>query len=179
MSNRIITIGSGADCDIRIDDLDVAAKHGILYLDGNMICFELMPGCMAYLNDNQVEGRYWLQDTDTVVVGTVRLNIVLIRSVLTEGRDIKGLQLYVPIESLDDLNDAVSVKRNWWPVIIITLIILAIVAFAGNRIVKYQQIRKYQEKELRAKQDSLMRSQSMIDSLTNKIKKFEIETEVK
>ena len=63
MDSRIITIGSNPDCDIYIDDPNVAEKHGVMYVDGDMLCLELAPGCTAYLNDNQVEGKYWLQDT--------------------------------------------------------------------------------------------------------------------
>lgn len=177
MTNPIITIGRSSDCDIHIDDPGVAERHGIISVDGDMLCLELMPGCTAFLNDNQVEGKFWLQDTDVVVIGMVRLNLNLIQSVITEGGDLDELQLYSTIDSIDDLNDAVVVKRNWWPAIIITLLILAIGFFVGSKMVKYQQIQKVQEEKLRLKQDSIMRSQLMIDSLNNEIKQFEIEIE--
>lgn len=177
MNNRIITIGRGADCDIHIEDPTVAEKHGIITIDGDMLCLELSPGCTAYLNDNQVEGKFWLQDTDVVVIGMVRLNLSLIHTVITEGQDPKGMQLYNVVDSIDDLNDAVVVKHNWWPTIIITLIILAIGFFVGNKFMKNQRIRKAQEEEIRLKQDSIMRSQNMIDSLSNEIKQFEFDTE--
>ena len=173
MSNRIITIGSGSDCDICIDDPSVATRHGIISVDGDMLCLELTPGCTAYLNDNQVEGKFWLQDTDVVVVGTVRLNLSLIRTVITEGRVSNEVQLYNTISSIDDLNDAVEVKHNWWPTIIITILILAIGIFAGYKIIQLQRIRRIQEEEIRLKQDSIMRSQIMIDSLNNEIKQFD------
>lgn len=175
MNNQIITIGRGVDCDIRIDDPNVAERHGIMSIDGNMLCLELTPGCTAYLNDNQVEGKFWLQDTDIVVIGMVRLNLSLIHTVITEGRDPNGMQLYSTINSIDDLNDAVVVKHNWWPTIIITIIILSIGFLVGNKFVKYQRIRKTQEEKLQLKQDSIRRSQIMIDSLSNEIKQFEIE----
>lgn len=177
MSNRTITIGRGANCDIHLDDPNVAERHGILSIDNDMLCLVLTPGCKAYLNDNQVEGKFWLQDSDVVVIGMVRLNLSLIRTVITEGRDPNGLQLYSTIDSIDDLNDAVVVKHNWWPTIIITLIILAIGLFVGNKMVKNQRIREAQEEELRLKQDSLLRSQIMIDSLSNEIKQFEFDVE--
>lgn len=177
MDNQIITIGRGADCNIHLDDSNVAERHGILSIDGDMLCLELTPGCTAYLNDNQVEGKFWLQDTDVVVIGMVRLNLSLIRTVITEGRNPNELQLYSTIDSLDDLNDAVVVKHNWWPTIIITLIIFAIGFFVGNKLVKNQRIREAQEEELRLKQDSLLHSQNMIDSLSNEIKQFEFDIE--
>ena len=177
MNNRIITIGRGANCDIRIDDPNVAERHGEIYVDGEMLCLELTPGCTAYLNDNQVEGKFWLQDSDVVVIGMVRLNLSQIRTMITEDRDPNSLQLYNTIDSMDDLNDAVVVKHNWWPTIIITLIILAIGYFVGNKFLKNQHIRKAQEEELRLKQDSLMKSQNMIDSLNNEIKQFEFDIE--
>lgn len=175
MNDRIITIGSGIDCDIRINDPNVAERHGVISVDGNMLCLELMPGCTAYINDNQVEGNFWLQDTDVVVISMMRLNLSLIRTVITEGRNPKEMQLYNIIGSIDDLNDAVVVKHNWWPAIIITTITLSVGTFVGNKFMKYQRIRKAQEEELRIKQDSILRSQIMIDSLNNKIKQFETE----
>ena len=42
---------------------------------------------------------------------------------------------------------------------------------------KYHRIRKAQEEEIRLKQDSIMRSQIMIDSLNNEIKQFEFDVE--
>ena len=175
MNNQIITIGRGVDCDIRIDDPNVAERHGIMSVDGDMLCLELTPGCTAYLNDNQVEGKFWLQDTDIVVIGMVRLNLSLIRKVITEGRDPNGMQLYSAIGSIEDLNDAVVVKRNWLPFILVTVIIIAVGIFLGNRFIKQHRIQKTQQEELRFRQDSLFRSQKMIDSLSNEIKQLEIE----
>ncbi len=175
MNNQIITIGRGVDCDIRIDDPNVAERHGIMSVDGDMLCLELTPGCTAYLNDNQVEGKFWLQDTDIVVIGMVRLNLSLIRKVITEGRDPNGMQLYSAIGSIEDLNDAVVVKHNWLPFILVSVIIIAVGIFLGNRFIKQHRIQKAQQEELRFRQDSLFRSQKMIDSLSNEIKQFEIE----
>ena len=175
MNNQIITIGRGGDCDIRIDDPNVAERHGIMSVDGDMLCLELTPGCTAYLNDNQVEGKFWLQDTDIVVIGMVRLNLSLIRKVITEGRDPNGMQLYSAIGSIEDLNDAVVVKHNWLPFILVSVIIIAVGIFLGNRFIKQHRIQKAQQEELRFRQDSLFRSQKMIDSLSNEIKQFEIE----
>ena len=175
MNNQIITIGRGGDCDIRIDDPNVAERHGIMSVDGDMLCLELTPGCTAYLNDNQVEGKFWLQDTDIVVIGMVRLNLSLIRKVITEGRDPNGMQLYSAIGSIEDLNDAVVVKHNWLPFILVTVIIIAVGIFLGNRFIKQQRKQKAQQEELRLKQDSLFRSQKMIDSLSKEIKLLEIE----
>ena len=175
MNNQIITIGRGVDCDIRIDDPNVAERHGILSVDGDMLCLELTPGCTAYLNDNQVEGKFWLQDTDIVVIGMVRLNLSLIRKVITEGRDPNGMQLYSAIGSIEDLNDAVVVKHNWLPFILVSVIIIAVGIFLGNRFIKQHRIQKTQQEELRFRQDSLFRSQKMIDSLSNEIKQLEIE----
>lgn len=175
MNNQIITIGRGVDCDIRIDDPNVAERHGIMSVDGDMLCLELTPGCTAYLNDNQVEGKFWLQDTDIVVIGMVRLNLSLIRKVITEGRDPNGMQLYSAIGSIEDLNDAVVVKHNWLPFILVSVIIIAVGIFLGNRFIKQHRKQKAQQEELRFRQDSLFRSQKMIDSLSNEIKQFEIE----
>lgn len=175
MNNQIITIGRGVDCDIRIDDPNVAERHGIMSVDGDMLCLELTPGCTAYLNDNQVEGKFWLQDTDIVVIGMVRLNLSLIRKVITEGRDPNGMQLYSAIGSIEDLNDAVVVKHNWLPFILVSVIIIAVGIFLGNRFIKQHRIQKTQQEELRFRQDSLFRSQKMIDSLSNEIKQLEIE----
>ena len=175
MNNQIITIGRGVDCDIRIDDPNVAERHGIMSVDGDMLCLELTPGCTAYLNDNQVEGKFWLQDTDIVVIGMVRLNLSLIRKVITEGRDPNGMQLYSAIGSIEDLNDAVVVKHNWLPFILVSVIIIAVGIFLGNRFIKQHRIQKAQQEELRFRQDSLFRSQKMIDSLSNEIKQLEIE----
>ena len=175
MNNQIITIGRGVDCDIRIDDPNVAERHGIMSVDGDMLCLELTPGCTAYLNDNQVEGKFWLQDTDIVVIGMVRLNLSLIRKVITEGRDPNGMQLYSAIGSIEDLNDAVVVKHNWLPFILVSVIIIAVGIFLGNSFIKQHRIQKTQQEELRFRQDSLFRSQKMIDSLSNEIKQLEIE----
>lgn len=175
MNNQIITIGRGVDCDIRIDDPNVAERHGIMSIDGDMLCLELTPGCTAYLNDNQVEGKFWLQDTDIVVIGMVRLNLSLIHTVITEGRDPNGMQLYSAIGSIEDLNDAVVVKHNWLPFILVSVIIIAVGIFLGNRFIKQHRIQKAQQEELRFRQDSLFRSQKMIDSLSNEIKQLEIE----
>lgn len=175
MNNRIITIGSSADCDICIDNPNVAERHGIISVDGDMLCLELMPGCTAYLNDNEVEGKFWLQDNDIIVIGMKRLDVSRIHVMLEEGCDFASGQPYEDVESIDDLKDAVVVKHNWWPTIIITIVVLAIIAFMGNRIMKYQQVKKAKEEEIRIKQDSIRRSQFMIDSLNGRIKEFETE----
>lgn len=175
MDSQIITIGSNPDCDICINDPNVAEKHGVIYVDGDLLCLELMLGCTAYLNDNQVEGKYWLQDTDVVVIGMVRLNVSLIHDMIVEGGIVDGEKLFESVDSIDDLSDAVVVKHNWWPTIILSAIILAIGIFTGSILVKYQRVRKTQEEEIRLKQDSIKHSQILIDSLNNEIKQFEIE----
>ena len=172
MNNRFITIGSGGDCDIRIDDPSIAEIHGIMSVDGDMLCLELTPGCMAFLNDNQVEGKYWLQDTDIVVIGMVRLDLSLIHRVFTEGLDPNDVQLYNVIDSNDDLIDAVVVKHNWWPTIIVGAIIIAVAVFSGLKIKKYHDLREKQRNEIQLKQDSILLSKQKIDSLNNAIEQF-------
>ena len=175
-NKRTIRIGSGPDCDIHIEGPFIADIHAYMYVDDDKICLELLPDCSAMLNGNEVEGRYWLQESDKVVIGGTMLDLCTILQWL-EGHEVDYDDGYAFINRnlLKDYSDAVAIKHNWWPAIIVTLIILAVSAFVGFRFVKYHSMREKQMEELRLIQDSLMQSRIKIDSLNESLKNIEQE----
>jgi len=175
-SKRTIRIGRGADCDIHIEGPFIADVHAYIYVDDDKVCLELQPDCSAMLNGNEVEGRYWLQESDKVLVGGAMLDLCKIRGWL-EGQemDYNDGHAFINRDSLEDNSDAVAIKHNWWPAIIVTLIILAVSAFVGFRFVKYHRMREKQKEDLRLIQDSLVQSRIKIDSLNESLKNIEQE----
>lgn len=176
MINNQLSIGSLAGNDIVIQDAGIAEQHGILYLDDGKVCLELYPGCMATLNGNEVvEGRYWLQDTDVVVVGSSRLKLNLIGMALeaqaydpmTDG------PLSSPVGTDADLSDAVEMRRNPWPAIIFAAILIAVGVFFGLKMRSYHQERQAIEAKAKATQDSINAAMMRIDTLQNKLKELE------
>jgi len=174
-AKRTIRIGSSTDCDIRIEGSYIADIHAYMYLDGDKICLELLPDCLALLNGNEVTGRYWLQENDKVVIGSALLNLCRIRQWLEGQKDYDALQLFVKCDSPEDMSDAVVIRHNWWTIFIVIFIVLAVSAIVGMRFIKYQRMREEQIKELQLIQDSLMRSRIKIDSLNESIKLIEQE----
>jgi len=173
-SKRTIRIGSHVDCDIQIDDPNVSGTHAYMYLDGEKICLELRPDCLAILNGNEVTGCYWLQESDKVVIGDMLLDLCGIRQWL-EGQqaDYVFVRPFVDSDSPEDMSDAVAIKHNWWPAVIVIFIILAVSVIIGSRFIKYNRLKTVQEKELQIIQDSLARSQEKIDNLNESLKQIE------
>ena len=174
-NKRVIRIVSGQLCEVSLDDPNIADTHAYMYLDEDKICLELLPDKSALLNGNEVTGQYWLQENDKIVIGNKILNLCRIRQWLEGQKDYDALQPFVKYGSPEDMSDAVVIRHNWWTILIVVFIILAVSAVVGLRFVKYQRMREEQMKELQLIQDSLMKSRIKIDSLYESLKQVEQE----
>lgn len=171
----MINIGSDNHCRIRISDAGVSPYHASISLDGELICMELNPGCTAILNDNLVEGKYWLQSEDKVVIGETRLNLYAIRTLLLEPDNESGMPLVYEVGSSEDASDAVVIKRNPWPVIIVVAIIIGIVYFFVGNMIRYRLQSEQIRQEIQVRQDSVLKTERSVDSLNDMIKQLQTE----
>ena len=175
--NRLI-IGNLGMADIVIADEGVAARHAFVYLHDGKVCLDLQPGCTALLNGNIVEeGRYWLQDSDIVVIGSQRLDLYRIGLAL-EAQDYNPTTdgaLTLPVDAETGLSDAVELKHNPWPAIIAVAIILAVGTFFGVKIYRNHKAKASIEEQMRRTQDSIDQAIKTIDSLHNELQQFEYE----
>lgn len=177
-----ITIGNGPDCDVRLNQPGVADEHAVMYLSNDMLCLELLADNTAFLNGNEVSGKYWLNRGDVLVMGTCRLDLPRIEDLL-RGMDPnteKG-QLFYEMDGIEG-SDAVDIKRNWWPIIIISVIVLGVGIGLGSVFYRMHKENEQRLEEQR-KQDSIINVQQMqmnakqmqMDSITKVLEQFESE----
>lgn len=175
MSN-IIYVGSGADCQIRIDGNGIAIHHAALYLDEGFVCLDLFPRCSAKVNGNNVEGKFWLQQNDVIIVGNSRLNLNAIKEVLTSSHQSNyDTQLVFDRETFDDDSDAVIIKRNPWPFIIVAIIIIAAGTLLCRRVINNHVHKEKMRQEIHMKQDTILQMRIKVDSLNDWIKQLQSE----
>ena len=171
----MINIGSDYHCRIRIAEAGVSPFHASLSLDGELICMELSPGCTAMLNDNMVEGKYWLQSEDKVVIGDTRLNLYAIKTLLSEPDNESGMSLVIEDGASKEVSDAVVIKSNPWPIIIIVAIIMWIVFFYVRNMMQYREHSAQIRQEIQVRKDSILKTERTMDSLNDKIKQLQNE----
>lgn len=170
-----ITIGNGAECDIRLNQPGVADEHAVMYLSNDMLCLELLSDNTAFLNGNEVSGKYWLKRDDILVMGTCRLDLPRIEDLL-RGMDpnVERGQLFYEMDGVEG-SDAVDIKRNWWPFIIISVIIIGVgvgLGFVFHRM-HTEKVQRMEEQRI---QDSILEAQEMqMDSMTKVLEQFELE----
>ena len=172
---NMINIGSDYHCRIRIAEAGVSPFHASLSLDGELICMELSPGCTAMLNDNMVEGKYWLQSEDKVVIGDTRLNLYAIKTLLSEPDNESGMSLVIEDGASKEVSDAVVIKSNPWPIIIIVAIIMWIVFFYVRNMMQYREHSAQIRQEIQVRKDSILKTERTMDSLNDKIKQLQNE----
>ena len=175
MNDFVLNIGSREGNDILIAEPEVAEHHAMLYLNDGKVCLDLAPGCSALLNGNAVEGKYWLQDTDVVVIGSQRLNLNLIGLALeTQSYNpVTDGPLAFHVDSANDLSDAVEMRHNPWPVIIIAIILVGIGVFFFSKMRSYRLEKQAIEAKAKAAQDSIDAAKMRIDTLTRQLKELE------
>lgn len=171
----IIDVGSSPKCKIQIEEKGVDEYHASLHLEEGVIFIELFPGCSAFINGSRVQGGFWLQPDDCLFIGTKQLNLRLIKEVL-EGHEGVPLEALIisDSESFENISDAVVVKRNPWPAIIIGTVIIVVGVFIGLKISKYRKQKVQLQQEILLKQDSVKQTELLMDSLNERIKQIQI-----
>lgn len=164
-SDQIIRIGSDPGCDVCIRD--ASAIHATMSLSEGMLCMNLLEGNTAILNGFEVEGKYWLNQNDVLVIGNEQLDLVAIYQALN-GEALVGTDNFYIDES-----DAVAIKRNWWGVALVVVILLGVMAVLGYNIYKYHEKRKAAMEVTRIQDSVAEAGQHKLDSLNQVLEQFE------
>lgn len=159
MTQRKLTIGSGTQCDIRIDEDGVDEIHALLYLEEDMLCLELLNDNTAIINGNEVMGKFWLQAKDEVAIGQRSLNLSAIVSMLGGN----------PQQFASSSLDAVQVKRNWWPAILIAAVFVGVGTLFYIKYNDYKRKKEIKQKEMQVQESINQRQNDSIVVLKMKL----------
>lgn len=168
MNQQIIRIGSSPKSDIVVEGGNAAETHALLYFEGEMICLEILPGNSVVLNGNDVEGKYWVNENDDIIVGSTRLAWAEINFLLGLGRNASSSRFRrTPLDAsaaIGDVPMAVPIRRSlWW--IPVTICALGVLCFLGYRVYELQRETNQCKMELQKIDSMKMDNDRQTDSI--------------
>lgn len=170
-----LVIGTDCQCDIMVEGLNLGEVHGYIYASDDMLCLELLPGRTAFLNGNEVAGKFWLQSGDELMIGKSRLDLLRIADALGLSDSFAGSG---GLSGQESEGDAVTIKRNWCPFVICILVVLG-VGYYFYRVNRSYKEQVGEEKRKIEIQDSIRQAQAdsiaMMSSKLDSINKLIIE----
>lgn len=118
-SNDIVTVGSAHQVDIRLDDLNAASIHAIIYFKEDQIIVASQSPENPILVNGKVVGSCTLQTSDIISIGSHTLKIKLLRisdrsqSIdQNKGMDKTG-EIDANIQEITRINECENLCWNW------------------------------------------------------------------